>query len=186
MTDVELEDLGREGWFMREGFAPAAGAAIVASGRLDLYGVAAVARDHRSSDVRSDQVRWVEADEVALGPLLAGFEALRVEVNADAWLGLTRFDVQLAHYARGGSGYARHRDTLRGAGFGERRLTAVAYLNPGWTAADGGRLRLHVEPVVEVDPVLGRLVVFLSERVVHEVLPNVAARFAATAWFYGG
>ena len=106
-----------------------------------------------------------------------------MEINNDAWLGLTRFDVQLAHYASGGSGYARHRDALRGAH--GRRLTAVSYLNAAWTPADGGRLRLHVSPEIEIDPVMGRLVVFLSERVEHEVLPMFASRYAATAWYYG-
>lgn len=105
-----------------------------------------------------------------------------MEVNEGAWLGLTRFDVQLAHYASGGSGYAPHLDAPRGRP--GRRLTAVSFLNPAWQASDGGRLKLHLEPHVEIDPRLGHLVVFLSERVTHEVLPTFAARFAATAWYY--
>jgi SM-20-related protein len=62
-------------------------------------------------------------------------------------------------------------------------VTAIVYLNPAWKREDGGQLRLHVDPVQDVDPVLDRLVVFLSEKVPHEVLPSFAPRFAATAWF---
>jgi len=36
-----------------------------------------------------------------------------------------------------------------------------------------------------VEPTLDRLVVFLSERIEHEVLPSQAPRLALTAWFYG-
>lgn len=38
------------------------------------------------------------------------------------------------------------------------------------------------EPVVDVAPVGGRLVLFLSGAVEHAVLPNLAQRIALTAW----
>jgi SM-20-related protein len=38
---------------------------------------------------------------------------------------------------------------------------------------------------VDVEPSLDRLVVFLSERIDHEVLPAFAPRLALTAWYYG-
>ena len=38
------------------------------------------------------------------------------------------------------------------------------------------------EPVVDVAPVGGRLVMFLSGAVEHAVLPNLAPRIALTAW----
>jgi SM-20-related protein len=40
----------------------------------------------------------------------------------------------------------------------------------------------HSEPV-DVEPILDRLLVFLSERVEHEVLPTRVPRRAVTAWF---
>ncbi|HET9450694.1 MAG TPA: 2OG-Fe(II) oxygenase, partial [Aggregicoccus sp.] len=64
---------------------------------------------------------------------------------------------------------------------------AIWYANPDWAPAHGGVLRLYPEgeAPVDVEPVLDRLVVFLSERVEHEVLPVSAPRLALTAWFYG-
>ena len=111
------------------------------------------------------------------------FEDLRCELNRDAWLGLARCEIQLAHYAGGGAAYARHLDAFRGAA--GRRVTAIAYLNAKWVAADGGELRIHDCPVVDVAPLLGRLLVFMSATIEHEVLPTWAPRLAVTAWFYG-
>ena len=64
--------------------------------------------------------------------------------------------------------------------------TAICYLNPSWSPQAGGVLRLFGAGVpLEVEPVSGRLVVFLSERVEHEVLATFAPRYAVTAWYYG-
>ena len=56
---------------------------------------------------------------------------------------------------------------------------------PGLDAAYGGRLRLWVTPQVDLAPLHGRLVVFRSTLVEHEVLPVFSPRYAATAWYYG-
>ncbi len=138
--------------------------------------------DHRLDDqVRGDRIGWVdEGAPGALGELRGRFEALRDELNREAYLGLRRVELQIGWYAPGAQ-YVRHRDAFPGDD--NRRLTAIVYLNRGWTPADGGVLRLHVEPPVDVPPAAGTLVVFLSERVEHEVLPAHADRFALTAWF---
>ena len=184
MTESEIEALGTCGWFSRSGFDSAPQTARVAQARSEQFVAARIARAHRQDDaVRNDRRLWVPPDDPELAPLLAGFEALRVELNEGAWLGLVRFEVQLAHFPGAGERYVRHRDAWPGSD--NRRLTAISYLNAGWTEADGGQLRLHLDPPVEIEPRLGRLVVFLSDRIEHEVLPVWAPRFAATAWFYG-
>ena len=64
-----------------------------------------------------------------------------------------------------------------------RKLTMLYYVNPGWTEAAGGTLRLYPpgrEPT-DVAPILDRLLVFLAD-VEHEVLPAVAPRFTLTVW----
>ncbi len=185
MTEAEVASLGAHSWFERENFPGAARAAAVAAEReaAGLFQPAAISAGHRrDAAVRSDSTLWVNADDAHLDALVAGFEALRRELNEDAWLGLTRFELQLAHYGPGGH-YLRHCDAL--AGGNNRRVTAIVYLNPAWKLADGGQLRLFCDPPREVDPVLGKLVTFLSETVEHEVLPTTADRLAATAWYYG-
>ena len=185
MTELEVDSLGSRAWFMRENFPGAADVARVAKARAadGLFAPAAISRGHqRDEEVRNDSLQWVDASDVQLSGLFAAFEALRVELNEGAWLGLARFDCQLAHYGPGGH-YVRHCDALQGED--NRRLTAIVYLNPEWIEAHGGKLRLCLDPPVEIEPTLGRLVVFLSEKVEHEVLPSMANRLAATAWYYG-
>jgi len=50
-----------------------------------------------------------------------------------------------------------------------RRLTAILYLNPGWRPEHGGHLRLYppFAPPVDVEPRHDRLVLFLSNRMLH-------------------
>jgi SM-20-related protein len=60
----------------------------------------------------------------------------------------------------------------------------VLYLNEGWTAEDGGALRLHLPGGPrDVLPSAARLVAFLSERFEHEVLPAQRERLSLTGWF---
>ncbi len=86
------------------------------------------------------------------------------ELNRAAWLGCRTFQHQLAHYPGGGARYQRHRDALAGAGspsHPRRLVTAIYYLNPNWTPADGGELVVHPPGgAVTLAPLLDRLVMF--------------------------
>ncbi|HEY5930165.1 MAG TPA: 2OG-Fe(II) oxygenase, partial [Burkholderiales bacterium] len=62
------------------------------------------------------------------------------------------------------------------------------YLNQDWRDADGGELRLYLErePLtrhVDIRPDGGTLVLFLSEKFPHEVLPAKRERHSLTGWF---
>ncbi|HVE86917.1 MAG TPA: 2OG-Fe(II) oxygenase [Myxococcales bacterium] len=191
MRDEEIVQLGERGFFTRGAFLGEADARALAEEARRLAGESAYARagvsrgaDHRVDPaVRGDEVLWLEPGRFPRAH--AAFDRLRLELNAGAYLGLGRFDLQLARYPGAGEGYQRHRDAFTG-GPGSRRLTAICYLNPDWRPEHGGLLRLHLpEGPVDVAPSLDRLVVFRSEVVEHQVLPVRAPRFAATAWYYG-
>ena len=63
-------------------------------------------------------------------------------------------------------------------------VSCSLYLNPGWSAGDGGLLRLHLNArPVDVPPRAGTLVLFRSDTVRHEVLPATRPRFSLTGWF---
>ena len=190
----EIQSLGERGWFTREDFLGQAEArairaealARVDAGRLRPAGIRRGADHSLDRATRGDLITWVEPGEgePALGRLCAAFSALGEALSAEAYLGLGRFDLQLACYPGGGEHYARHMDAFPGQS--NRRVTAIYYLNPDWVPAHGGLLRLHPEEgVVDVAPRLDSLVVFLSERIEHEVLPAHAPRLALTAWYYG-
>ncbi len=190
----EIALLGERGFVVRDGVlgTPAALAihceieALVRDGRLRPAHVSRGAGYRIDEDTRGDAIAWLVPAEAppALRTLCARFEAVRETLTRGAYLGLDRFDVQLACYPGGGARYRRHRDAFPGRS--NRRVTAIYYVNPGWRVDDGGLLRLHPRATaVDIEPVLDRLVVFLSERVEHEVLPAFAPRLAVTAWYYG-
>jgi len=191
VTPQEVEALGTRGFFLRDGFlgaelsaaTRAQAVALAEQGALQPAGIRR-GGDHRlDTRVRGDRITWLSEGDARgpLGEVWARFEALRLEANEGAWLGLRAFDLQLAHYAPGAH-YDRHFDAFPGDD--NRRLTAIVYLNPGWTPEHGGALRLFAPEPIDVEPIADRLVVFLSERLEHEVLTSHADRYAATAWFY--
>lgn len=137
-------------------------------------------------EVRGDATCFVEtaAAREALLPAILWFAALQAEVNHGAWLGLRGMELQAAWYAPG-SRYERHVDTFHGDP--ARRLTAILYLQEAWQPEHGGELRVHLlEGPVDVAPIGGRAVVFLADRLEHEVLPTTRGRIALTAWFGAG
>jgi SM-20-related protein len=100
-------------------------------------------------------------------------------------LGAVELELHFAVYPAGGA-YAVHVDRFRDAD--SRVLSLVLYLNEAWNEADGGALRLYLEagpeaPFVDVVPYGGTLVVFLSDRFPHEVLPARRERLSLAGWF---
>lgn len=99
-------------------------------------------------------------------------------------------ETQLAVYEGHGEYYLRHKDAFKldsnnlKDGQRLRKLTVIAYLNPDLETTRKGELRLYLEDsIVDVTPRLGRVIVFKSERVEHEVLPTEGyRRFALTTW----
>jgi SM-20-related protein len=195
LSDAEIHALGERGWFLRDGVLGRPTAieirdhveALAAAGRLRPAGLSRGAGYRVDRAVRGDAILWVEP--TAVPPELAGlwsvFIALRDALNHRAYLGLDRMEVQVARYPGDGAAYDRHWDAFQAlpGGRPSRRVTAIYYANSTWSPEAGGLLRLH-EPAgpVDVAPILDRLLVFLSERVEHEVLRARAPRCAITAW----
>lgn len=68
-----------------------------------------------------------------------------------------------------------------------RRLTMLCYLNPNWRQSDGGELQLvpWLERAEHIPPLHGRIVLFLSDVMLHRVLPSRSRRFCFTVWIDG-
>ena len=139
------------------------------------------------AEIRSDEVLWM--DPTALSPLQVIFwekiEELRQVLNRRCFLGLKSFEGHFARYPIG-SFYKRHLDQFHAVP--HRVVTVILYLNESWTEADGGQLRMYFpqedgsERIEDVLPVGGRLVVFLSEEIPHEVMPTLKERISITGW----
>uniref|UniRef100_UPI004048DA3D 2OG-Fe(II) oxygenase n=1 Tax=Algoriphagus sp. TaxID=1872435 RepID=UPI004048DA3D len=139
------------------------------------------------TEIRSDEVLWM--DSTALSPFQAIFWEKVAEVqqvlNRRCFLGLKSFEGHFARYPIG-SFYKRHLDQFHAVP--HRIVTLILYLNESWTESDGGQLRMYFpqedgsERIEDVLPVGGRLVVFLSEEIPHEVLPTQKDRISITGW----
>jgi len=139
------------------------------------------------AEIRSDEVLWM--DPTALSPLQVVFwekiEELKQVLNRRCFLGLKSFEGHFARYPIG-SFYKRHVDQFHAVP--HRIVTVILYLNDSWTEADGGQLRMYFpqedgsERIEDVLPVGGRLVVFLSEEIPHEVMPTRKERISITGW----
>lgn len=133
--------------------------------------------------VRQDKIRWLQRDFAAEASYLEIMDKLRLLINYELFMGLFDYECHLAHYPPGAY-YRKHVDAFKGRS--NRILTSVLYLNPDWQANDGGELVIYAddgEILETVLPQAGKLVLFLSERFVHEVLPGQRDRFSITGWF---
>jgi SM-20-related protein len=137
----------------------------------------------RREDIRGDSTCWIVPPLLpAERTLLEELERLRLELNAQAWLGL--FELEL-HYARypPGAGYAPHVDQPQGRA--QRRVSLVLYLNESWTPEAGGELRLFEAAGRhrDIEPIAGRLVCFLTPGREHAVLATQSERLSISGWF---
>lgn len=144
------------------------------------------ADEHQNQFVRRDRIAWLDPATSTLNGWFSGLARLREALNERLFLGLWDFECHLAHY-QNGAFYKRHYDAFSGRS--NRRVSLVAYLNSGWSPEQGGELVLFTAPekdnqcAVKVTPLLGTLVLFLSEDIPHEVLPVTRDRFSVAGWF---
>lgn len=136
-----------------------------------------------TSALRGDSTHWfVEGAMSAPQQAFADrIDALRSVLNRELMLGLVECESHYAVY-RPGAGYARHLDRLRHSD--ARVVSAVFYLNEDWRETDGGALRLYLADgsARDIFPQAGTLLLFLSARFEHEVLPAMRDRMSIACW----
>lgn len=193
VLDRILKELRADGIAVGDGFLPPcevhALAECAASRRArGEFAEARIGADRslqRREDVRGDHICWLaEASYPAESEVLRALEQLRLRLNEGAYLGLFDLDIHYAWYPPGAA-YARHVDQPRGRT--QRRVSVVLYLSERWSPSDGGVLRIHAGDggFRDIEPVGGRLVLFLSESCEHEVLCTRVPRLSLTGWFRG-
>lgn len=109
-------------------------------------------------------------------------------VTDERWEATQRTKMMFAMYPGDGTHYVKHYDNPNQNG---RKLSMLLYLNDGWRPEHGGVLRIGREavehparPYRDVAPLMGRMVVFWSDRrCPHEVSPAFTPRAAITIWY---
>jgi SM-20-related protein len=139
------------------------------------------ARTHKPA-LRGDHTRWLRPADPVDALALRALASLLAALNRELFLGLRRAEAHYARYPKG-AGYTRHRDRFRD--HDARVISVVLYLNESWTDTDGGALRIFAPDggaPHDVLPIGGRLAVFRSADVEHEVRPALRERLSIAAW----
>lgn len=139
----------------------------------------------RDRSVRRDKIAWLQGATPAQAELFGFFDSVRHGLNQRLFLGLKRFEAHYATYHKGDF-YRRHVDSFRGRA--SRVVSLVLYLNEDWREADGGALQVfnrenEDEICGTVLPLEGRMALFMSEEIPHEVLPANRTRYSIACWF---
>lgn len=139
----------------------------------------------RDRSVRRDRIAWLQGITPPQRELFQCLERIREGLNRRLFLGLKRFESHYATY-QSGDFYRKHVDSF--AGRASRMVSLVLYFNEGWQPSDGGELQVFNRDSQDevcglILPEMGRMVLFLSEEIPHEVLPANRARYSLACWF---
>jgi SM-20-related protein len=131
--------------------------------------------------IRDDYIHWLDSNELdELNDFKEFILEIKTTLNRNLYLGLNEYNGHLTKYKPNGL-YKPHYDNLKGKN--NRKITIILYLNDDWEKTDGGQLRIHKnEQKIDVFPESGRIACFLSQEILHEVLPTKRNRYSITGW----
>lgn len=178
-----------DGWLPPGELAPLRAEAdrLLARGEFQRAGIGRAEDYQLNQGIRGDYIHWLDhrSPTAVTRDFFATLDELVAHLNRHLFLGLRELEMHLAVYPVGAA-YKRHLDVFQQQV--GRRLSVICYLNDGWTDGDGGQLRMYLpqeyggEVVEDVLPLGGRLVLFLSDQIEHEVLPARRERYSVTGW----
>ncbi len=137
--------------------------------------------------IRGDVILWIDEAKADANEMLFfnKINDLVGYLNRTCFLGILNKEFHYAFYPEG-TFYKRHIDTFQNDD--RRKLSFVCYLNEdGWLPENGGELVLYLdENGNEIEriiyPLPGRVVVFESQIIEHEVRPVNTERLSITGW----
>jgi len=145
-------------------------------------GISASSALHKDRSRRRDKIYWLEGSDSRQKEYLSFTQGLREYLNRTLYLGLSYYEAHFALYEEGDF-YEKHLDAFKGSK--NRVVTTVFYLNDKWKEEDGGALLIYDDEklITKVLPTSNTLVVFLSDKFPHEVLPAKRKRHSIAGWF---
>ena len=192
-SQANLQCLVDYGHLILENALPASLITMLGRQSLDmrsegLFQTAGISRGkdhHVAALTRSDIICWW--DPLSVVRIQQAFwhfiQGLRLQLNRHLFLGLHDAELHYAIYPCGAF-YGKHLDRFRSSNL--RKISLVLFLNETWAEEDGGHLRLYDDDgrsYRDVLPKGGVLVLFFSDRVLHEVRPTNRERLSLTGWF---
>ena len=160
---------------------------LLEAGKFRMAAVGKGEKKQVRTEIRNDQVLWIDADHLNKyeKQYWSKVDEVRQAINQRCYLGLKSFEAHFARYPIG-SFYIRHLDQFQQVLY--RKVTVIIYLNDSWSQKDEGMLRMYLpqedgsEEILDIQPKGGRLVVFLSGEIPHEVMPTKKERISITGW----
>jgi SM-20-related protein len=152
-----------------------------------LFRPASIGREstlQNNSAIRNDEISWLEPARAGDAAILTELDQWRRSLNESLFLSTRTIEAHFAHYDPGHF-YRRHKDRFDSQN--SRVLTFVAYLHSDWKNGDGGELVVNdgdtdlVRQIIQ--PLPGRVVIFRSDDIWHEVRKSNFERFSLTGWF---
>jgi SM-20-related protein len=189
MLDQMVRDIKDKGWSFRENILTGHDMSLI-NGFFDThrseFSPAMVGKGQsrqRDERIRGDHTYWIDPlnppPEFARTLQIIG--GLKATLNRELFLGAKDYECHLAYYEPG-TYYQKHID--RFASDSSRVLSFAFYLHQNWRQGDGGELVLYEEKTVEISPLPGSLMVFLSDGLAHEVRPAKIERRSFTGWMH--
>ena len=133
--------------------------------------------------IRGDFISWInnQTKNEAERLFLDRIEHFSDYLNRTCFLGLQTKEFHYAVYPEG-TFYKRHLDTFMNDD--SRKLSLVCYLNDeDWKPEHGGELVIYKDDHdVILYPTKGRVVIFESQLLEHEVKPVIKPRYSITGW----
>ncbi|MDR5591294.1 2OG-Fe(II) oxygenase [Christiangramia sp. SM2212] len=137
--------------------------------------------------IRGDFILWINEAEAGIAENIyfKKINAMVEYLNRTCFMGILTKEFHYALYPEG-TFYKRHLDTFQNDG--RRKLSMVCYLNnEDWKPENGGELAIYLdengeEKQIDIYPFPGRVVIFESQELEHEVKPVKVPRLSITGW----
>lgn len=191
-----IEDILRDGYSVVDSLLPDETVTRLRSDLLlkyedDLFKKAAIGNRTNEvikTEIRGDFILWMDEAQINEGQniFFTIINDLSAYLNKTCFLGILQKEFHYAVYPVG-KFYKRHLDAFQNDDC--RRLSVVCYLNEDdWLPEHGGELVLYLtgqdgaEYEKTIFPLPGRVVVFESQKIEHEVKPAGRQRLSITGW----
>lgn len=137
--------------------------------------------------IRGDFILWLDenSNHPAEKQFFAKINDFTDYLNRTCYMGINEKEFHYALYPEG-TFYKRHLDTFQNDS--RRKLSVVCYLNDeDWKQEYGGELTIYTgdngsEKAIDIYPMQGRMAVFESQVLEHEVKPVKKERLSITGW----
>ncbi len=195
LFETAISSILTQGYAIVDGFLPSEATSAIlqdlqqafAEGRFDQAGIGNQQSYQMNQEIRRDRIHWLDHKQPP-APCQLFFSRLQEMIayfNRTCYLGIRDLEMHYARYGAGGF-YKRHLDVFHRSQ--ARKLSAIFYLNENWQEADGGALVMYFpqedggEHSLKVLPEAGRLVLFNSQLIEHEVQQSARERCSITGW----